>query len=102
MINCSEVFIKASAFQESTHIVSVQICRQVPPKDFLLSSRCIVIALRAEKTYLVNQTWRMVKWFRYPCYDVECYHWKMQHLRISCRNQCIIRLDILSDYKVPF
>ena len=27
------------------------------------------------KTYLVIQTWRMVKWFRYPCYDVGYYPW---------------------------
>ena len=34
MINCSEVFTKLSAFQESILIYSVQICRQVPPKHF--------------------------------------------------------------------
>ena len=34
MISCSEVFTKASAFQESILIYSVQICRQEPPKHF--------------------------------------------------------------------
>ena len=56
MINCSEVFTKSSAFQESILIYSVQICRQEPQKTFLFSVRCIVITLRAEKTYLVIQT----------------------------------------------
>ena len=80
MINCSEVFTKSFAFQESILIYSVQICRQVPLNIFFFffffgGGGCIVIALRAEKTYLAIQTWRMVKWFLYPCYDVGCYLW---------------------------
>ena len=35
IINCSKVFTKPFAFQESILIHSVQICRQVPPKHFL-------------------------------------------------------------------
>ena len=34
IINCSEVFTKSFAFQESILIYSVQICRQVPPTYF--------------------------------------------------------------------
>ena len=67
IINCSEVFTKSFAFQESIPIYSVQICRQVPPKHFYFE-RCT-----SGQTYLVIQTWRMVKWFRYPYHDVGCY-----------------------------
>ena len=28
------------------------------------------------KTYLVIQTWRIVKWFWYPSYHIGCYPWK--------------------------
>ena len=34
IINCSAVFTKSFAFQESILIYSVQICHQVPPKHF--------------------------------------------------------------------
>ena len=30
----------------------------------------------SRKTYLVIQTWWIVRWFRYPCYDVGCYPWQ--------------------------
>ena len=72
IINCSEVFTKSFAFQESILIYSVQICRQVPPKHFWLREM-YCYSFTSEKTYLVIQTWLMVKWFRYPCHDVDCY-----------------------------
>ena len=72
MINCSEVFTKSSAFQKSILIYSVQIhvCRQVPPKHEMYC-----YSFTGWKSYLVIQTWRMVKMFRYPCQDVGCYPW---------------------------
>ena len=61
MITCSKVFAKSPAFLDSILVYCGQICRQVPPQKFLFGGRCILIALRAEKTYLVIQTWRIVK-----------------------------------------
>ena len=29
----------------------------------------------SEKTYLEIQAWRLIKWFRYPCYVADCYPW---------------------------
>ena len=73
MINCNEVFTKSSAFQESILIFRSDISGTA--ETFLFSGRCILIALRAKKPYLVIQTWRIVRWFWYLCYDIGCYPW---------------------------
>ena len=71
-ITCSEVIAKSSAFLDSILVYSGQMSSGTA-KNFLFLGTCTVTALRAEKTYLVIQTWRIVKWFRYPCYDGGCY-----------------------------
>ena len=73
VINCSEVFTKSSAFQESILIHPVQICRRVPSKHFCFGGDILLQLNKRKKPYLVIQTWRIVKWFRYPYDAVGCY-----------------------------
>ena len=61
MINCSEVFTKSSAFQETILIHFVQICCIVLPKHFYFvgGGEMYCCSFTSGKTYLVIQTWRM-------------------------------------------
>ena len=63
MITCSKVFAKSPAFLDSILVYSDQICRQVPPKSFCLGGGGgeDVFSFTSGKTYLVIQTWRIVK-----------------------------------------
>ena len=71
VINCSEVFTKSSAFQESILIRSDMSPGTV---ETLLFWGDILLQLNKRKNpYLVIQTWRIVKWFRYPYDAVGCY-----------------------------
>ena len=49
--------------------------RQESPKHFCFEEDVLSYSFTSEETYLVIQTRRMVKWFRYPCNDVGCYSW---------------------------
>ena len=53
MITCSEVFAKSPAFLDSILVYSGQICWR--------EMYSYIFTTAAEKTYLVIQTWRIVK-----------------------------------------
>ena len=70
MITCSEVFAKSPAFLDSILAYSGQIKNNVVRyrrKDSVLGEM-YCYSFTSGKTYLVIQTWRLVKWFRYPTY----------------------------------
>ena len=60
MITCSKVFAKSPAFLDSILVYCGQICRQVPPKSFCFGGM-YSYSFTSGKTYLVIQTWRIVK-----------------------------------------
>ena len=76
IINCSQVFKKINRSSGVDLHIFRSDMSSCTAETFLFWGICIVvIGLRAENTYLVIQTWRMVKWFQYPCPDVCCYPW---------------------------
>ena len=58
MITCSEVFAKITRISGLDLVYSSQACRQVPPKSF---GEMYFYSFTSGKTYLVIQTWRIVK-----------------------------------------
>ena len=60
MLTCSKVFAKSPAFLDSILVYSGQICRQVSPKSFVWGEM-YSYSFTSGKTYLVIQTWRIVK-----------------------------------------
>ena len=71
MITCSEVFAKSPAFLDSILVYSghIKIMSSGTAEKILFWGSCS--SFTNGKTYLVIQTLRIVKWFRYPCY-VNC------------------------------
>ena len=71
-INCSEVFTIPSHFWSRSSCIPFRCIVRYRRNIFVLSEM-YCNSFTSWKTYLVIQTWRTVKWFRYPCHDIGCY-----------------------------
>ena len=61
-----------SHFRSRSSYIPFRYVVRYRPNTFVLREM-YCYSFTSGKTYLLIQTWRMVKWFQYPCHDVGCY-----------------------------